>query len=127
MSDTTHEITEEFLREEAKKYFTFVNLAFLMTALTGIELVLIFLPFNPHLIFYSLIVLSLIKFFGVILWFMHLIYDNIALTLFFFAGMIIATGTIVALMLLLSPADVDPDIEYLEGRTPVLLEQGFRG
>jgi len=124
MSSPTHEITEDFLREEAKKYFTFVNLAFLMTALTGIELVLIFLPFNPHLIFYSLIVLSLIKFFGVIFWFMHLIYDNIVLTLFFFAGMIIATGTIIALMLLLSGSDVDPDIEYLEGRVPVEVHRG---
>jgi cytochrome c oxidase subunit 4 len=124
MSSTTHEITEDFLREEAKKYFTFVNLAFLMTALTGIELVLIFLPFNPHLIFYSLIVLSLIKFFGVIFWFMHLIYDNIALTLFFFAGMIIATGTIIALMLLLSASDVDPEIEYLEGRVPAQVYRG---
>ena len=103
----SHAITMEFLKEEQKKYFTFINLAFLMTALTGIELVLVFLPFNPHLIFWSLLILSLVKFIGVIFWFMHLIYDKPLYTYSFLAGMIITTGIIIALMLLFSPSKVD--------------------
>lgn len=103
----SHAITIEFLKEEQKKYFTFINLAFLMTALTGIELALVFIPFNPHFIFWSLLILSLIKFFGVIFWFMHLIYDKPLYTWSFMAGMVITTGIIIALMLLFSPAKVD--------------------
>ncbi len=105
---------EVFSEEDRKRYFTFMNLAFLMTALTGIELVLIFLPFPSALIFTSLVVLSLIKFFGVIFWFMHLIYDRMMLTLIFSVGMIIASGTTAALLLLFSAEDVDQSLPFYQ-------------
>jgi cytochrome c oxidase subunit 4 len=105
----SHAITAEFLKEEQKKYFTFINLAFLMTALTGIELVLIYLPFDPGLIFWSLLILSLVKFVGVIFWFMHLIYDKKFYTWAFLFGMVLATLIFAALLLLFSPAKVDQE------------------
>lgn len=106
---------EEFLLAEQKKYFTFMNLAFLMTALTGIELVIIFLPFpGSILIFGSLIFLSLVKFIGVIFWFMHLIYDGKLLTVIFLFGMALAAGTTAALLLLFSDAHVDKALPFYE-------------
>jgi cytochrome c oxidase subunit 4 len=105
----------EFLKEEQKKYFTFMNLAFLMTALTGIELVIIFLPFpGSMLIFGSLIFLSLVKFVGVIFWFMHLIYDKKLLTVLFLFGMTLAAGTATALMFLFSESHVDKELPFYQ-------------
>jgi len=116
MSHTVeHEITEEFLEQEKNRYFTFMSLAFLMTALTGIELVLIFLPFpGSVLLFSSLVFLSLIKFIGVIFWFMHLIYDRMLLTIIFLLGMLIATGTAIALMVLFTVDDVDQSLPFFQ-------------
>ncbi len=106
---------ETFLREERKRYFTFMNLAFLMTALTGIELVLIYLPFpSQTIIYFTLIFLSLIKFVGVIFWFMHLLWDKAFLTIVFLFGMVIASGTIAALLLLFSEGYVDPAMGIYE-------------
>jgi len=108
-------VDREFLIAEQKKYFTFMNLAFLMTALTGIELVIIFLPFpGSILIFGSLIFLSLIKFIGVIFWFMHLIYDGKLLTLIFLFGMVLAAGTSAALLLIFSDDHVDKSLPFYE-------------
>ena len=105
----------EFLLAEQKKYFTFMNLAFLMTALTGIELVIIFLPFpGSILIFGSLVFLSLIKFIGVIFWFMHLIYDGKLLTLIFLFGMVLAPGTSTALLFIFNSDRVDQTLPFYE-------------
>lgn len=92
---------------ETAKYHTFVNLALALAAITGIELVLVYMPFHPVFIFSTLLVLSLFKFVAVIAWFMHLIYDKLILTLAFGTGMIIATGTFVALGFLMSRKYVD--------------------
>ena len=87
---------------ETERYHTFVNLALVLAAITGIELVLVYMPFHPSFIFTSLLTLSLFKFVAVVAWFMHLIYDKLILTLAFGTGMVIATGTFVALGFLLS-------------------------
>ncbi|MEM8868128.1 MAG: cytochrome C oxidase subunit IV family protein [Verrucomicrobiota bacterium] len=92
---------------EHEKYHTFVNLALGLSAITGIELVLVYVPFPTFLITTLLIGLSLFKFVAVIAWFMHLIYDKLILTLAFGTGLVIATGTVVALMALMSPGEVD--------------------
>ena len=94
---------------ENEKYHAFVNLALALAAITGVELVLVYLPFNEHLILWTLVVLSLFKFVSVIAWFMHLIYDRLLLTLVFGAGLAIATGTVIALLFIMSPAHVDFD------------------
>jgi cytochrome c oxidase subunit 4 len=108
-------VDRDFLLAEQKKYFTFMNLAFLMTALTGIELVIIFLPFpGSVLIFGSLVFLSLVKFVGVIFWFMHLIYDGKLLTIAFLFGMALASGTAAALLLLFSEDHVDKSLPFYQ-------------
>lgn len=96
------------LREEAKRYHAFINLAFLLAFLTSTEIVIIFLPFANWLVLSSLVVLSGVKFFCVILWFMHLIYDKLFLFLVFMSGLLIALGTVVALLYLFTPGDLDP-------------------
>ena len=94
---------------ENEKYHAFVNLALALAAITGVELVLVYLPFNEVFITSVLVALSLFKFVAVIAWFMHLIYDRLLLTLVFGAGLSIATGTVVALLFLMSPNHVDFD------------------
>ena len=92
---------------EAQKYHAFINLAMILAAITGIELVLVYLPINDLVIFTILIALSLFKFVGVIAWFMHLVYDKLLLTLAFGTGLVIATCTVIALMFIMDHNYVD--------------------
>ena len=94
---------------ETERYHTFVNLALVLAAITGVELVLVYMPFHPIFIFTALLALSLLKFVAVVAWFMHLIYDKLVLTLAFGTGLVIATATFVALGFLLSREWVDLD------------------
>ena len=98
---------------EVQKYHAFINLAMILAAVTGIELVLVYLPLDEALIFTILVVLSLFKFIGVIAWFMHLVYDKLILTLAFGAGLAIATGTVIALMFIMDHRFVD--VEAITG------------
>ena len=107
-SEHAHAIDTEHLKAENDKYYAFVNLALLLAAVTGVELVLVYIPFPSVLIFSILIALSLFKFVGVIAWFMHLIYDKLLLTLAFGTGLVIAVGTYTALLFLLGGDAVAP-------------------
>ncbi|MDP4609694.1 MAG: hypothetical protein NWT02_00725 [Opitutales bacterium] len=93
---------------ENEKYHVFVNLALVLAAITGVELVLVYLPFNKAFIFTVLVSLSMFKFVAVIAWFMHLIYDKLMLTLAFGTGLVIAAGTYTALLFLFSTDYVAP-------------------
>jgi cytochrome c oxidase subunit 4 len=84
------------------KFHTFVQLAMYLAIITGLEIVIIFLPFSGSLIFTSLVVLSVIKFLAVIFWFMHLIYDRVLCTIIFFIGLALGGGTMAALLALFS-------------------------
>ena len=92
---------------ESAKFFTFVNLALFMAVVTGVELVVIFIPLPYAVLFTIIIVLSLVKFIGVLTWFMHLIYDKALCTLMFAIGMLLALGTFTALAFLFSAKDID--------------------
>jgi len=94
-------VADESKDSEKEKYHTFVNLALILAAVTGIELVLVYVPLNEVFIFSVLIALSLFKFVAVVAWFMHLIYDKLLLTLAFGTGLAIATGTFTALLFLM--------------------------
>lgn len=108
----------ELLDQENQRYHAFINLALFLAVLTGIEIVIIFLPWPFWVIMSSLLVMSAIKFVAVILWFMHLIYDKLLCLYLFTAGMILATGTMIALLALFDNEDVD--FEVLTGmNTPV--------
>lgn len=101
---------ETLLDSETQKYHAFINLAMLLAMLTSVEIVLIFLPCGFGVLATILIGLSIVKFFCVILWFMHLIYDSPMLFMIFMAGIILAVGTAAALMFLLERHDLDPEL-----------------
>ena len=65
-----------FLAEEVRRYHHFIVLALWLAVVTGAEIVLIFLPLPVAAILTILTLMSAGKFFAVILWFMHLIYDH---------------------------------------------------
>ncbi|MDX2111828.1 MAG: cytochrome C oxidase subunit IV family protein [Verrucomicrobiota bacterium] len=86
------------LKDETKKYFKFIDVILVLTAITFVELILIILPFVHELKFVALIILSAIKFLAVIWYFMHLRWDRFLLTLLFVGGMVLAGGTVYALI-----------------------------
>ena len=104
----------DVLKDENDKYHTFINLGLFLAALTGIEIVIIFFPWDPWLIFWGLMVLSVIKFICVCAWFMHLLYDKFATTAVFTAGLVIATGTVIALVALFSFEPDEFDTEQIK-------------
>lgn len=99
-------VVDPHLREEHAKYFTFFNVALAMILITAIEIVIIYIPVHELIVFFSLGILSLIKFLAVIWWFMHLRWDRALCTILFMIGLLIATGTVTALMFLF---ETDPN------------------
>jgi cytochrome c oxidase subunit 4 len=93
--------------EETRRYHHFITLALWLAIITGVEIVAIFIPVSAGLILASLAVLSVVKFFAVMLWFMHLIYDHKLLFWLFTLGLVLATATFTALVLLFSTDRVD--------------------
>lgn len=69
----------------------------LLAVITGLEIVVIYLPLPPLVVFVTLAALSLIKFMFVIFIFMHLKWDKVFCTVLFFIGLILGTGTALAL------------------------------
>jgi cytochrome c oxidase subunit 4 len=86
--------------QHKSKFHTFIQLAMFLAIITGIEIIIIFLPFSYASLFWSLAALSLVKFLAVIFWFMHLIYDRALCTIVFFIGMALGGGTLLALLAL---------------------------
>jgi len=84
------------------KYHTFVQLAMALAAITGVEIVLVYLPFARWLIISLLVILSAVKFVGVIAYFMHLRWDRAFCTILFLIGLFLALGTVGALLALFS-------------------------
>jgi cytochrome c oxidase subunit 4 len=70
--------------------------------------VLIYLPLAKWLVVSSLVVLSLVKFLMVIFWFMHLKFDKVFCTILFFIGLVLAGGTVAALLSIFSAHDSVP-------------------
>lgn len=84
------------------KFHIFVQVAMLLAVITGLEIVVIYLPLPYYAVFVSLAILSIAKFMFVIFIFMHLKWDKVFCTLLFFLGLILATGTSIALHALFS-------------------------
>ena len=82
------------------KFHTFVQIAMTLSVITGIEIVLVYLPFAKWLIVSTLVILSAVKFLFVIFYFMHLRWDKVFCTILFFIGLILAMGTVAALLAL---------------------------
>lgn len=101
-------ITQEHADQDDGKFHLFVQIAMILAIITGVEIVLIYLPFAKWFIVTSLMLLSVVKFLMVIFWFMHLKFDKIFCTVLFFIGLVLAGGTVGALMLLFSVKDSLP-------------------
>jgi len=83
---------------EQSKFWFFVQIAMLLAVITGLELVTVYLPFVKWLLVSVLVVLSTVKFMFVIFYFMHLRWDRVFCTILFFIGLVLAGGTMWALL-----------------------------
>ena len=89
--------SEDPVAEESKRFFTFFNLSMILVAITGLEIVIIYVQsFEGSTIIGVLFATSVLKFIGVIWWFMHLRWDKIVNTVLFLLGLVIALGTFFA-------------------------------
>jgi cytochrome c oxidase subunit 4 len=80
------------------KFHIFVQLAMILSIITGVEIIMVYLPFAHWLLFGTLATLSAVKFMFVIFYFMHLRWDKAFCTVLFFIGLILAGGTMWALL-----------------------------
>ena len=104
--------SEDPVAEESKRFFTFFNLSMFLVAITGIEIVIIYVQtFESMSIIGILFATSIVKFFGVVCWFMHLRWDKILNTILFLMGLVIALGTYFAVIYM---ADAHPVVEKFE-------------
>ena len=94
--------------EEESKFQIYVNVAMLLAVITGVEIVGIYLPFAKWIIVTGLVVLSVVKFMYVIFYFMHLRWDKPFCTILFFIGLVLAFGTVWALLAIFSAKDSLP-------------------
>ena len=93
---------------DENKFQIYVQIAMLLAVITGIEIVIIFIPFVTWLIVTSLVILSVVKFLYVIFYFMHLKWDKAFCTILFFIGLVLATGTTWALLEIFDAKDSIP-------------------
>ncbi|MBN38691.1 MAG: hypothetical protein CMI29_09540 [Opitutae bacterium] len=104
--------SDDPLLEESNRFFTFFNLSMILVAITGIEVVIIYIEtFEGSYIIGVLFATSIIKFIGVIWWFMHLRWDKILNTILFLMGLVIALATFFAVVYM---ADTHPEISAFE-------------
>ncbi len=109
MSVPTHSsVSADHGHTETSKFHIFVQLAMILAVITGVEIVLIYLPLVKWLIVSSLVILSVVKFMLVIFVFMHLKWDKLFCTILFFIGLILAGGTVAALMAIFAATDSIP-------------------
>jgi cytochrome c oxidase subunit IV len=98
MSAPTSPATPAAHAVEESKFGLYVQIAMLLAVITGLELVTVYLPFMKWLLVTVLIVLSTVKFMFVIFYFMHLRWDKAFCTILFFIGLVLAGGTMWALL-----------------------------
>ncbi len=101
------------------KFFIFVQLAMVLAVITGVEIVMVYLPFAYWVIFSTLVILSAVKFLFVIFYFMHLRWDKVFCTILFFIGLILAGGTMWALLKIFSAEASKPLTASFNRATPV--------
>lgn len=111
--------------EDRKKFFTFIYLAMVLALITGVEIVLIWMPLATWILYTSLGVLSLVKFLAVIWWFMHMRWDRALIAILFFLGLAIGGGTALTLWALFVYDPYEPVFEEEAARleSPALVEQ----
>lgn len=101
--------SDDPVAEESKRFFTFFNLSMILVAITGLEIVIIYVQsFEGSTIIGVLFATSILKFVGVVCWFMHLRWDKFLNTVLFLMGLVIALGTFFAVIYM---ADEHPVVE----------------
>ncbi len=93
---------------EESKFELYVQVAMILAVITGLEIVTVYLPFAHALLFWSLALMSAVKFLLVIFIFMHLKWDRPFCTIVFFIGLILGGGTMWALLKLFSVSNSLP-------------------
>jgi cytochrome c oxidase subunit 4 len=83
---------------EPSKYHFYIKVAMILSVVTGIEVVLVYLPIVKWFVVTALVTLSAGKFMAVIFYFMHLRWDKVFCTILFFIGLVLAGGTMWALL-----------------------------
>jgi len=92
----------------SSKFYIFIGIAMLLAVITGVEIVLVYLPVPKWLVTTALIILSTVKFMFVIFFFMHLRWDKLFCTILFFIGLVLAGGTMAALLALFGSEAATP-------------------
>jgi cytochrome c oxidase subunit 4 len=106
---------------EESKFMFFVQVAMLLAVITGLELVTVYLPFMKWLLVTVLVVLSTVKFMFVIFYFMHLRWDKVFCTILFFIGLVLAGGTMWALLKLFG-ADASKPLTAAMSDPPAIVQ-----
>jgi cytochrome c oxidase subunit 4 len=83
---------------EPSKFHFYIQVAMVLSVVTGIEVVLVYLPIAKWIVVTALLTLSAGKFLAVIFYFMHLRWDKVFCTILFFIGLVLAGGTMWALL-----------------------------
>jgi cytochrome c oxidase subunit 4 len=83
---------------EPSKFHLYIQIAMILAVITGVEVVLVYLPIVKWFVVTALLVLSTVKFMFVIFFFMHLRWDKVFCTILFFIGLILAGFTMYALL-----------------------------
>jgi cytochrome c oxidase subunit 4 len=83
---------------EPSKFHVYIQIAMILAVITGVEVVLVYLPIVKWFVVTALVVLSAVKFLFVIFYFMHLRWDKVFCTILFFIGLVLAGGTMWALL-----------------------------
>ena len=105
---------------EESKFQIYIQIAMLLAVITGVEIVCVYLPFAKWLLVSVLCVLSAVKFLFVIFFFMHLRWDKPFCTILFFIGLVLATGTVWALLQLFSADASKPLSTRLDSPHPTI-------
>jgi len=100
MSSASHAAAAPDHGHDTSKFQIYVQIAMLLAVITGVEIIAVYLPFAKWLLITALVVLSAVKFMFVIFYFMHLRWDKPFCTILFFIGLILAAGTMWALLAL---------------------------
>ena len=83
---------------EPSKFHIYIQIAMILAVITGVEVVLVYLPIVKWFVVTALVTLSTVKFMFVIFFFMHLRWDKVFCTILFFIGLVLAGGTMWALL-----------------------------
>ncbi|HYB42132.1 MAG TPA: cytochrome C oxidase subunit IV family protein [Candidatus Methylomirabilis sp.] len=99
----SHAVAEHAEGEEHASVKTYLNVAIALAILTAVEVATLYIPGIPNpLLVTGLLIMSAVKFFLVVGFFMHLKYDNPIMRALFVGPLAIAIAIILALMALFS-------------------------